>query len=141
MPAITPYLYLNGRCEEAMSFYAKALGAHTVMSMRFNESPDPMPEGMLPPGFEAKIMHATIMIGDTPLMMADGCSTTAKHDGVSISLAYDTAAEAQKAFDGLAAGGGTVIMPICETFWSPCFGMVTDQFGVGWMVTIKAMKM
>jgi PhnB protein len=131
---LTPYLTFSGRGDEAIAFYREALGAEVVMLMRFHESPDPVPAGMLQPGFEDKIMHATLQIGGATLMMSDGCDEKSKFGGFSLSLAFPTEGEAHRAFDALAAGG-EVLMPITKTFWSPCFGMVTDRFGVAWMVT------
>jgi PhnB protein len=133
---ITPYLTFGGRCEEALEFYRKALGAEIEMLMRFNESPEPPPPGMLQPGFEKKIMHASIRVRGAPLMASDGCNDQSKFDGFRLSLALPNEADARRAFDAL-ADGGSVQMPITKTFWSPCFGMVTDRFGLGWMVTVN----
>jgi len=134
---VTPYLNFGGRCEEALEFYRKALGAEIEMVMRFNESPDPTPPGMLQPGFEKKIMHVSFRIRGVVLMASDGCGEHSKFDGFRLSLAVPSETEAKKAFDALAEGG-SVQMPIGKTFWSPCFGMVTDKFGLGWMVTVPA---
>jgi len=131
---IQPYLFFQGRCEEAIAFYQQALGARLDMMMRYSESPDPPPPGMLPPGFENKVMHATLHVNDAVLMASDGDGTTPRFEGFRLSLAYPTEAEAQKAFSALAAGG-LVVLPLGKTFWSPCFGMVDDRFGVGWMVS------
>jgi PhnB protein len=135
--AITPYLFFGGRCEEALAFYREALGAEVEMLMRFNESPDPTPHGMLQPGFEKKVMHASFRIRGIQLMASDGCDGNSKFDGFRLSLALPAEADARRAFDALAAGG-SVQMPLGKTFWSPCFGMVTDRFGVAWMVTINS---
>jgi PhnB protein len=134
---ITPYLFFAGRCDEAIAFYRAALGAEVEMLMRYNESPDPVPPGMLPPGFETKVMHATVRIAGIPLMMADGNTDKGSFDGFHLSLALASEAEASKAFHALAEGG-SVQMPLGKTFWSPCFGMVTDRFGLCWMVTLAA---
>jgi PhnB protein len=134
---IQPYLFFGGRCEEALELYRTALGAQVDFLMRYQESPEPLPPGRLPPGFENKVMHATFHIGGTTLMASDGCEEGASFDGFSLSLAVPTAAEADRAFAAL-ADGGKVTMPLTKTFWSPCFGMVTDRFGVGWMVSVKA---
>jgi PhnB protein len=134
--AIEPYLFFNGRCEEAVEFYKKALGAEVLMMMRFKESPEPHPPGMLPPGSESKIMHACIRIGDASVMASDGrCTGQTDFQGFSLSLAVANEAEAEKKFAAL-ADGGKVQMPLGKTFWSPCFGMVADRFGVGWMVSV-----
>jgi PhnB protein len=136
--AITPYLFFGGRCEEALAFYREALGAEVEMLMRYNESPEPPPPGMLQAGFEKKVMHASFRVRGIPLMASDGCDDrTSKPDGFRLSLALPTEADARRAFDALAAGG-SVQMPLVKTFWSPCFGMLTDRFGVGWMVTLNS---
>jgi len=133
--AVQPYLFFGGRCEEALEFYKEALGARVVMMMRFSDSPDPMPEGMLQEGFEHKIMHASFTIGKMTLMASDGCDDKAKFDGLRLALSVSTEAAADAAFAALAAQG-KVDMPLAKTFWSPRYGMVTDQFGLGWMVMV-----
>jgi len=132
---VEPYLFFNGRCEEAIEFYTKNLGAEVIMSIRYKDSPEPHPEGMLPPGYENKIMHATVKIGKSKVMASDGCGGETKFDGFSLSLAVETEPEAERAFAALSAGG-TVTMPLSKTFWSPKFGMLTDKFGVGWMISV-----
>ncbi|MEZ5939819.1 MAG: VOC family protein [Planctomycetaceae bacterium] len=134
---IQPYLFFGGRCEEAIEFYSKALGAEVEMLMYHRDAPDAPPPGMLQEGFEDKVMHATLKIGGAVLMASDGCDDKSKFDGFRLSLAFPTEVEAKVAFDRLAEGG-QVQMPLTKTFWSPCFGMVTDQFNVGWMVTVAA---
>ena len=134
---IQPYLFFGGRCEEAINFYGKTLGAEVEMLMRHRDSPEPPPPGMLQAGFEDKVMHATIRIGGAVLMASDGCNDKSRFDGFRLSLALPTEADANRAFAGL-SDGGEVQMPLSKTFWSPCFGMVTDRFGVGWMVTVTA---
>ena len=133
---ITPYLFFGGRCEEALEFYRKALGAEVEMVIRFNESPDPPPAGVLQAGFEKKIMHASFRVGGVPLMASDGCDDRPKFDGMRLALAVPKEADARRAFDAL-ADGGSVQMPLTRTFWSPCYGMVTDRFGLGWMVMVS----
>ncbi len=132
---IQPYVFFGGRCEEAIEFYQQALGAQLQTMMRFGESPDPTPEGMLPAGFEEKIMHSALQIGQSIIMLSDGCEEGGTPAGFSLSITLPTEQEARKAFEALSAGG-QVRMPMCQTFWSPCFGMVQDQFGIDWMVTI-----
>ncbi len=132
---ISTYLFFSGRCDEALQFYTQALGAKVEMVMRFNESPDPVPEGMLQAGFENKVMHASFHIGETRVMASDGCDDKSKFDGFRMVFTTGSEAEAHKAFNAL-ADGGTVQMPLCKTFWSPCYGMVTDKFNVGWMVMV-----
>lgn len=135
---IEPYLFFRGRCEEAVEFYESALGAQRVMLMRFEESPEPAPEGMLAPDWGRKIMHASLRIGETMVMMSDGCGTDdGGFNGFRLCLAPDNEDEARKRFDAL-ADGGSVEMQIGKTFWSPCYGMCTDRFGVGWMVNVPA---
>jgi len=136
---VQPYLIFGGRCEEALEFYRTALGAQVDFLMRYKESPEPTPPGMLPPGFENKVMHTTFHIGGTTLMAADGCEEGSSFGGFSLSLAVPTEAEADRAFAALAAGG-QVRMPLIKTFWSPRFGMLTDRFGLGWMVSVPGTK-
>ncbi len=133
---LQPYLFFDGRCEEAIGFYRDALGARQECLMRFADSPQPLPPGMLAPGFEQKVMHASIRIGDQVVMAADGCAPGAKFEGFSLALTVPTPAAAKRAFDALAAGGA-VTMPLAPTFWSPMYGMLKDRFGVQWMVMAK----
>jgi PhnB protein len=137
MPAttITPYLFFAGRCEEALEFYRTKLGAEVETLMRFNQSPEPPPPGMLQAGFENKIMHASFRLRGVPLMASDGCGGKSTFDGFRLALTVPTEGDARKAFDAL-ADGGSVQMPLAKTFWSPCYGMVTDRFNVGWMVMV-----
>ena len=133
---IESYLFFNGRCEEAIEFYKRALGAEVLMLMRNKESPEPHPPGMLPPGSENKVMHATLRIGSSKLMLSDGrCDGKPVFNGFSLSLNAANEAEADRLFAAL-LDGGTVQMPLAKTFWSPKFGMVADRFGVGWMVSV-----
>ena len=135
---IEPYLFFDGRCEEAIEFYKTALGAQVQFLMRNADSPQPPPPGTLPPGSEHKIMHASLHIGGALVMMSDGmCSGDAGFKGFSLSLDCPDADAAREAFAGL-ADGGQVTMPLGKTFWAPLFGMVTDRFGVGWMVIVPA---
>lgn len=132
---VQPYIFFGGRCEEALAFYEKALGAKVDMLMHYDESPEPMPPGRLAAGFEKKVMHVTFRIGATTLMASDGCEAGQKFSGFSLSLAVPTPAEADRVFAALSEGG-QVTMPLTRTFWSPRFGMVTDRFGLGWMVSV-----
>lgn len=134
---IQPYLFFNGRCEEALAFYRTLLGAEVEILMRYQDSPEPPPPGMVPAGYENKIMHVTFRIGASTLMASDGCGDAPAFAGFSLSLALPTEEDVNRVFAGL-ADGGLVQMPLMKTFWSPRFGMVTDRFGVGWMVTIAA---
>ena len=131
---VQPYLFFDGRCEEAIEFYRQALGAELLMMMRFKDSPDPPPPGMVPPGSENKIMHASMRLGETEVMASDGsCMGKPLFQGVSLSLSVSSEAEADRLFSVLGEGG-QVQMPIGKTFFSPRFGMVADRFGVSWMI-------
>ena len=132
---VQPYLFFGGRCEEALEFYRQKLGATIGMMFRFTESPEPVPEGLLQPGFENKIMHAEFQVGNARIMASDGCNDISKFSGFRLSLSLATVEAAERAFAALAEGG-TIDMPICETFWSPRYGQVTDKFGLGWMVSV-----
>ncbi len=135
---IQPYLFFYGRCEEAIEFYRKALGAEVTMLIRYKESPDPVPPGMIAPGFENKIMHSSLRIGGAMVMASDGMGQAPlDFKGFSLSLSVETQAQADRFFDALATGG-RVDMPLGKTFFSPRFGMVTDRFGVQWMVMAPA---
>lgn len=137
---VLPYLYFNGRCEEALNFYQQSIGAEIVAQMRFRDAPQSEGEGaeacgggLAPPA--DKIMHAEFMVGDTKIMASDGMCTgePATFQGVSLSLAVDDVAKAEKLFAAL-VDGGQVQMPMTETFFARRFGMVADKFGVSWMV-------
>jgi PhnB protein len=133
---VQPYLFFNGSCEQAVEFYRKALGAEVEMLMRFKDSPEAHQPGMVPPGFENKIMHASLRIGETTVMASDGCSAEKTNfHGFSLSLTVSNEAEADRVFAALAEGG-QVRMPLAKTFWSPRFGMLEDRFGVGWMILV-----
>jgi PhnB protein len=135
---VQPYLFFDGRCEDAIEFYRKALGAEVTMLMRFKDSPEPAQPGMVPPGSENKVMHASFKIGETTVMASDGrCMGTPKFDGFALSLAAKDEAEAKRLFAAL-GDGGQVKMPLGKTFFSPAFGMVADRFGVSWMVVVVA---
>lgn len=135
---IQAYLFFDGRCEEAVESYKTALDAELEMLMRFNESPEPHPPGAVAPENEDKVMHASLRIGESVLMLSDGrCTGNANFQGFALSLPAANAAMAEREFRALAEGG-QVQMPLGKTFWSPCFGMVTDKFGVLWMVTVPA---
>lgn len=132
---IQPYLFFGGRCEEALEFYRSTLGAETEIVMRFKDSPEPHPEGMVPPGFDDKVLHATFRVGGSTIMASDGCGSNSGFEGFSLSLTLPDAGDAGRVFDALSEGG-QVTMPLAKTFWSPLFGMVTDRFGVNWMITL-----
>lgn len=132
---VQPYLFFNGRCEEALAFYKSALGAKVEMMMRFGESPEKSQNPECTPRDPNKIMHASWRIGDTLMMGSDGMAddATPEFKGISLSLTVKTEAEAKAAFDALAKGG-QVHQPLVKTFYSPAFGMLQDKFGVGWMI-------
>ena len=130
---VQPYLFFDGRCEDAVNFYRKTLGAEVVMLMRFKDSPDP---AMSPPGSGDKVMHMSFRVGDTTILASDGeCGGRAKFQGVSLSLTVNSPADAERVFAAL-ADGGQVQMPLTQTFFSPRFGMVADRFGVSWMIVV-----
>jgi len=135
---VQPYLFFEGRCAEAIEFYRRALDAQVTMLVRYKESPDPPPPGMLPPGSEDKIMHSSLRIGETTVMASDGrCQGEPEFRGFSLSITVAEEARARTLFAAL-ADGGQIQMPLERTFWSPCFGMLTDRFGVGWMINVEA---
>jgi PhnB protein len=134
-PRIQPYLFFNGRCEEALEFYHHTLGAEVILLLRFKEAPDAPPGDMMPPDWEEKVMHSSFRIGESILMAADGRGETRSFQGISLTLTLPDADEARRVFIALSEGG-SVEMPLGETFWSPCYGMLTDRFGLGWIVRI-----
>ena len=130
---IQPYLFFDGRCEEAIEFYRKALGAKVDALMRFKESPD---QSMIAPGTVEKVMHASLHIGDTTVMASDGrCEGKPSFQGFALSIAAKSEAEADRMFAAL-SDGGQVQMPLAKTFFSPRFGMAADRFGVSWMILV-----
>ncbi len=131
---VQPYLNFNGRCEEALEFYRRALGAEVEAMMRFKDSPDP---AMVSPGSENKVMHSSFRVGDTILMASDGqCQGQTSFQGISLSLTVPDEAAAEQRFAAL-SDGGQVQMPLAKTFFSPRFGMVADRFGVTWMILVE----
>ncbi len=129
---IEPYLFFDGRCEEAIEFYRKAVGAEVTLLKRFKESPES--NGMTPPESGDKIMHATLRIGDSAVMASDGhCLGRPNFQGFSLSLTAADDREAERLFAALGTGG-TVHQPLIQTFFASRFGMVADRFGVQWMV-------
>jgi PhnB protein len=133
---VQPYLFFDGRCEEAAEFYRAALGAEVLMLVRFKDSPDPNTPAMVPPGGENKVMHMRIRIGETTVLASDGrCGGQPTFSGFGLSLTVGTDAEAEQLFAAL-ADGGQVQMPLSKTFFSSSFGMLADRFGVSWMVYV-----
>jgi len=130
---IQPYLFFDGRCQEALDYYVSALGAKVEMAMKFKDSPEPPDQKMAQVSGD-NIMHASFRIGDTVLMASDGFGQGKPvFQGVSLSLAVNSVADADRYFSALAKGG-TIQQPLTKTFFAPSFGMVTDKFGVPWMV-------
>ena len=130
---IQPYLSFEGRCDEAIDFYKKAIGAKVEMLMRFKEAPD---QSMISPGNADKVMHAALRAGDAKLLMSDGrCTGGPNFHGIALALSASTEADAERIFNALAEGG-KINMPLTKTFFSPSFGMLSDKFGVGWMVLV-----
>ena len=133
---VQPYLFFDGRCEEAIEFYRKALGAKVEMLMRFKDSPEPHQPGMVPPSAGDKVMHSSFRIGDTTVMASDGqCLGRPNFQGFSLSITARDDADAERLFASLTEGG-KVQMPLAKTFFSSRFGMVADRFGVPWMVVV-----
>ena len=135
MMKLQPYLFFDGRTEEALDFYKRVLGAEVKMLLRWKDCPAPgMPQQQ--PGRENKIMHAQMQIGDTEVLMSDGdCGGEAKFQGFSLTLNAANEAEANRLFNALSEGG-QVRMPLAKTFFAPHFGMLADRFGLGWMIIV-----
>jgi PhnB protein len=135
---VQPYLFFDGRCEEALEFYRSALGAEVTSLRRFKDSPEPHAPGMIPPGADNKVMHASFRVGGTTVLASDGrCTGHPSFQGFSLSLTVPNDAEAERLFAALGQGG-QVQMPLTKTFFSSRFGMVADRFGVSWMVYVGA---
>jgi PhnB protein len=130
---VQPYLFFDGRAEEALEFYRSALGAEVTFLLRFKECPEP---SHIPAGAADKVMHASLRIGDTTVMASDGqCQGRPSFQGISLSLTASDETEAERLFDAL-GNGGQVQVPLTKTFFSPRFGVVADRFGVPWMVVV-----
>jgi PhnB protein len=128
---LEPYLFFYGKCEEALKFYASALGGEITQLMRMSEAP---PEMQMPGIDPNSVMHATFKAGAISFMASDGNPATEVHESnISLSLGADNETEARKAFDGLAAGG-KITMPFADAFWGGKFGQLTDKFGIDWMI-------
>ena len=136
---VQAYITFCGRCEEALAFYKKRIGAEVTGLMRWKESPDKNMKG--PPGWEEKVMNAAFRIGETELMADDGMGNETRPEFKGMTLAIEVAdeAEAKRVFTALSEGG-VVTMPLAKTFWTSSFGMLTDKFGVPWMVNVAASK-
>jgi PhnB protein len=132
---IQPYLFFDGRCQEALDFYVSALGAKVEMLMRFKESPEP--NSSMAHASGDNIMHSSVRIGDTVIMASDGYGKGKPvFQGFSLAISAKSPAEADRLFSALAKDG-TIQQPLVKTFFSPSFGMVTDKFGVPWMVVVE----
>ena len=135
---VQAYVSFDGRCEEALEFYKKSIGAEVTFLMGWKESPDAAMKP--PPGFEEKIMNAAFRIGETQLMADDGMGAKeAEFKGMTLAIEVADDAEAKRVFTALGEGGN-VTMPLMKTFWTSSFGMLTDKFGVPWMVNVEAPK-
>ncbi len=133
---VQAYINFAGRCEEALEFYKKSIGAEITGLMRWKESPDK--DMKRPPGYEEKVMNAAFRIGETQLMADDGMGEkTAEFKGMSLVIEVADDVEAKRVFTALGEGGN-VTMPLAKTFWTSSFGMLTDKFGVPWMVNVQA---
>jgi PhnB protein len=130
---VQPYLFFDGRCEEAIEFYRKAIGAEVQMLMRYKDNPESM-GAMSPPA--DKVMHACLRIGESNIFASDGhCQGKPAFQGFSLSLTARNEAEAERWFERLGEGG-KVQQPLIKTFFSPRFGMLADRFGVSWMILV-----
>jgi PhnB protein len=136
---IQPYLFFDGRCEQAIAFYREAVGARLLMLMRYGEAPGgaaQCPDGSTPPA--DKVMHAAFQVGQSTVLASDGFSRgQPEFKGFSLSLGTADDAGAKRAFEALAAGG-QVQVPLGPTFFASSFGMLVDRFGVQWMINIGA---
>ena len=131
---VQPYLFFDGRCDEAVEFYQKAVGAKVNMLMRFKDSPDPA----MAHGNPDKVMHASLQVGDSVVLVSDGeARGQPSFHGFSLSLTATDDAEAKRLFEALSEGG-QVRLPLTKTFFASSFGMVADRFGVGWMVYVPS---
>jgi PhnB protein len=133
---IQPYLFFNGQLDDAIAFYKDKLGAEVQMLLRYKDSPEPLPPGVIAPNWDDKIMHSCLKIGETTFFASDGCGTLAPgFNGFGLSIAVKDEAEADRVYAAL-ADGGEVRMPLGKTFFAPRFGMVVDRFGVLWMIIV-----
>jgi PhnB protein len=130
---VQPYLFFNGRCDEAIAFYKKAVGAEVGMLARFKDSPAPEQCGA---GWAEKVMHAEITIGESKILLSDGRGESKTNfENFALTIIVKDPPTAERLFASL-ADGGKIIMPVARTFYSPAFGMLTDKFGVMWMVYV-----
>lgn len=135
---IQAYLFFDGQAEEALTFYAQVLGAKVEAKMRYGDSPDPIPPEYMPAGGPQKLLHASLIVDGERLMLSDGVPQDGGgFRGFSLTLQYPTEQEARRVFDALSVDG-KITMPIGPTFFSPCYGMLTDRYGVEWMVMVES---
>lgn len=131
---VGPYLFFDGRCEEALNFYTQAVGAQVLMMMRFKDNPEPREDSKPDSANAEKVMHASVRIGESVIMASDGDNRGAPNfSGFSLSLTVTDDAEAKRCFSALAEGG-QIVMPLDQTFFASSFGMLRDRFGMHWMV-------
>ena len=134
--SVQPYLNFDGRCEEALEFYRGALGAEVTALMRFKDTPQAAEPGMVPPGSDNKVMHASFRIGETTVMASDcHCAGRPNFQGFSLAINLPNEAAAERVFAALSEGG-TVQMPLSKTFFAASFGVVADRFGLSWMIHV-----
>jgi PhnB protein len=136
--SLNVYLFFNGNCEEALNFYAKSIpGAEIVSMQRYGDAPMPSAEEQ-----KKKIMHGVMHINDSKLMASDSDGKRAVNVGDNFSMALDfkTDGDMQRTFDTLSGNGGTVTMPLQDTFWGAKFGMCIDKFGINWMFNHETKK-
>jgi PhnB protein len=130
---VQPYVFFDGKCDEALEFYKRALGAKVTALMRWKEAPD---KSMITPGHENKVMHSEFQVGETVILASDGRGTgKPSFQGFALTITADNDADAKRIFNAL-GDGGQVQMPLEKTFFASLFGMVADKFGVGWMVMV-----
>jgi PhnB protein len=134
---VQPYIFFNGRCEEAFEFYKNAVGAVEIMKMHFNEAPEKCDN--IPEANGNKVMHMSFRIGQSEVLASDGmCDEAAKFEGFSLTISTPNDAQTKKFYDALLEGGQP-IMPLAKTFWASSYGMLKDKFGVCWMVMTTTM--
>jgi len=133
---VQPYLFFDGRCEEALEFYKKAIGIEVTALMRYKDNPNPEECAKMPQETLDKVMHSNFHIGETQVMASDGhCNGKPSFQGFSLTITVADEAEADRLFGAL-GDGGEVQMPLAKTFFSSRFGMVGDRFGVSWMIYV-----
>ena len=128
---VQPYVFFDGKCDEALQFYQRALGAKVNALMRFSEAPD---QSQVKPESKNKVMHAAFQVGETEILASDGyCLGAPAFQGFALTIHAADSAEALKLFTAIAEGG-KIQMPLDKTFFAASFGMAVDKFGVNWMV-------